>query len=202
MNKLLPLSIACAISLAACTDRAQQASADEAPAPASTAAPAATMPAPQTPSTDMANAATATHGDGFALGLLATIDQNEIDAARQAREKKVTGEVLAYADMMEKEHGMNLAKTQSLGATMSDPAIDAMKAKGKSELDALAAKSGTDYEKAYITAMVNGHQEALDAIDGKMMPAATRDDVKQHLADTRKAVEMHLAKAKEIAQKQ
>jgi predicted outer membrane protein len=199
MNKLLPISILCALSLAACGDR-DHANTDIAPPAASDTT--AAMPATQSPPADTANNGQAQQGDGFALGLLATIDQNEIDAARQARDKKVTGDVLAFADMMEKDHGMNLAKTQALGPSMEDPAIDAMKAKGKAELDALAGKSGADYEKAYIEAMVNGHREALDAIDGKMMPAATRDDVKQHLADTRKAVETHLAKAKEIAQKQ
>lgn len=201
MKTLLPLSIACALSLAACSDRAAQDAAADTP-PADTAM-ASTPRSTQPPIGDMAGTPAASdalqHGDGFALGLLATIDQHEIDVAKQARDKKVDGDVLAYADMMEKDHGTNLQQTQSLGPSMDDPAIAEMKTRGTRELDMLAGKSGKDYAKAYIDAMVKGHQDALDAIDSKMMPAATRDDVKQHLTDTRKAVEMHLAKAKEIA---
>ncbi|HEX2082852.1 MAG TPA: DUF4142 domain-containing protein, partial [Xanthomonadaceae bacterium] len=72
----------------------------------------------------------------------------------------------------------------------------------KAELDALAARCDDEYEKAYMDAMVKGHEEALAAIDEKMIPRATRDDVRQHLTDTRKHVEMHLTRAKEIAGKQ
>ena len=196
MNKLLPVAIAAALSLGACTRHAPDA--DDTPAPATAAQPAP-APAPAPATTDGMPAAASSHADGYALGLLATLDQNEIAAARQAQGKKVGGAVLDFAKMMERDHGMNLDKTRALGPSMGDPDMDAMKAKGERELQALDAESGAAYEKAYITAMVNGHQEALDAIDGKMMPAATRDDVKQHLADTRKAVETHLAKAKEIA---
>jgi predicted outer membrane protein len=194
MNKLLPVAIAAALSLGACTKHAPDA--DDTPAPATMAQPA---PAPAPATTDGTPVAAASHADGYALGLLATLDENEIAAARQAQGKKVGGAVLDYAKMMERDHGMNLDKTRTLGPSMDDPDMAAMKAKGERELQTLDAESGAAYEKAYITAMVNGHQEALDAIDGKMMPAATRDDVKQHLADTRKAVETHLAKAKEIA---
>lgn len=198
MNKLLPVAVLAALSLGACTRHGPES--DEMPAPATMDQPMptpASMPAPAT--ADAMPAADASHADGYALGLLATLDQNEIAAARQAQDKHVSGDVLAFAKMMEHDHGENLAKTQALGPSMDDPDMAAMKAKGAQELQTLDQQSGTAYESAYITAMVNGHQEALAALDAKMMPAATRDDVKQHLADTRKAVETHLAKAKELA---
>lgn len=217
MRALAPLSLACALALVACNknagddtdasntppaESAAQTTTPEATPPgampADQAAPSGAMPADQaTAGADQAMA----DGDGAALGLLATIDQHEIDAARQAKDKEVDGDVLAFADMMEKEHGANLEKTRALGPAADTPDIAAMKQKNKAELDALAAKSGDEYQKAYIDAMVKGHQDALDAIDRKMMPAATRDEVKQHLADSRKAVEAHLTRAKEIAGK-
>ncbi|GAB3316989.1 DUF4142 domain-containing protein [Luteimonas notoginsengisoli] len=141
-------------------------------------------------------------GDALALGLLAAVDEHEIAAAKQAQEKGVTGDVLDYARMMEKEHGDNLAKTRSLGSPADGSDVQALKDKGAKELQTLDAASGKAYEKAYIDAMVKGHQEALDAIDNKMMPAATTDTVKQHLTDTRTHVAAHLDKAKAIAARQ
>ena len=209
MKALLPLSIACVLALAAC-DRDR--TGDDA-APADTSTPAADAATPQTepgaaPTADMPSDAAdpanpvAANADGEALGLLAAINEHEIAAARQAKEKQVDGEVLEFAELMETEHGTNQEKTQALGPAQDGPDIAAQKQKGKTELDALAAKSGDEYEKAYIEAMVKGHREALTAIDEKMIPRATRDDVKQHLTDTRNHVEMHLTRAKEIAGKQ
>lgn len=197
MDRLLPLSIACALSLAACTDRNREVADDGMPASATTAA---ATPATQSSPQETPMPVAGQRADGFALALLAAIDRHEIDAARQAKEKHVTGDVLAYARMVETEHDANLAQTQALGPATSDPEIDSMQAKGKAEIDALSTKSGAAYAKAYIDAMVKGHEEALAAIDAKMMPNATRDDVKQHLVETRKAVETHLARAKQVAQ--
>ncbi len=141
-------------------------------------------------------------GDPLALGLLGAVNEHEIAAARQAQDKGVTGDVLDYAKLMEKEHGANLEKTKALGTLASTPDIQAMKDKNAKDLQTLGEASGKDYEKAYIDAMVKGHQDALDMIDGKMIPAATSDNVKQHLTDTRTHVATHLAKAKAIAAKQ
>jgi predicted outer membrane protein len=205
MKALLPLSIACALALAAC-DRDRT---GDDTAAADTTTPAADAAAPQAepgaaPAADMPSDAAdpAANTDGEALGLLAAINEHEITAARQAKEKQVDGEVLEFAELMETEHGANQEKTQALGPAQDGPEIAAQKQKGKAELDALAAKSGDEYEKAYIEAMVKDHQEALTAIDEKMVPRATRDDVKQHLTETRNHVEMHLTRAKEIAGKQ
>lgn len=205
MKALLPLCIACALALSACRQgEPDTTDADTAPA----AKPAADAAAADAAATDTAAPATsdamptdqaAPNADAAALALLATINQHEIDAARQAKSKNVDGDVLAFAEMMETEHGANLEKTRTLGAASDTPDATAMKEKGKAELDALAAKSGDEYEKAYMEAMVKGHEDALKAIDEKMMPMATREEVRQHLTDTRKAVETHLARAKEIA---
>lgn len=154
------------------------------------------------PQDDATSGAAAQTGDPLALGLLGAVDEHEIAAAKQAQDKGVTGDVLDYAKMMEKEHGDNLAKTRSLGTLSDAPDVQAMKDKGAKELQTLDAASGEAYEKAYIDAMVKGHQDALDAIDGKMMPAASTDAVKQHLTETRTHVAAHLDKAKAIAAKQ
>jgi putative membrane protein len=140
----------------------------------------------------------AVEGDDIALGLLGAVNENEIAAAKQAQEKKVSGAVLDYAKMMEKEHSENLEKTKSLGTLSSASEVQLVKDHGAQEAATLDSKSGKAYAAAYIDAMVAGHQDALSMIDNKMLPAATSEPVKQHLTDTRKHVEAHLKRAQEI----
>lgn len=161
--------------------------------------PAASQPAPSAAATDKATSDKTVTGDSLALGLLAAVNEHEIAAAKQAKGKKVSGRVLSYAQMMEKEHGENLTKTKALGALSNGEEVRTLKAKGANEIMALSAASGTTYAKAYIDAMIKGHAQALDMIDARMLPAATSAAVKQHLTDTRVHVAKHLEAAKAIA---
>lgn len=174
--------------------------------PADSAAPGATDPAAAgtaaTPASD-ATAGTAadpaaTKGDPVALGLLSTINQHEIDLAKQAKDKKVTGAVLEYAQMMEREHSQNQEQTLALGSPADTDQTREMKRKGSEEKQRLGALDGKDYAKAYVDAMVKGHTEALSALDATGIPAASSAGVREHLTRTRGHVATHLEKAKAI----
>jgi len=206
-HSLLVLSIAAALAIAGCKPNKD----NDAPAPtADTPAAASTEPTPvggaATPTTPPVGeaspapegAARASSGDDIALGLLGAVDKNEIAAAKQAQEKKVTGAVLEYAKMMEKEHAENLEKTKALGTLAETPDVKQLETKGEQELTTLGQKSGKDYAAAYIDAMIAGHKEALQLIDTQMMAAASTEPVKAHLAETKTHVEQHLAKAEAI----
>lgn len=162
------------------------------PAPDASAPPAAPEPA----------ATDSTKDDSLALGLLAALNEHEITAAQQAQSKNVSAPVLAYAKMMEKEHGDNLTKTKTLGSLASTPEVQAMKDKGKSDLDMLGQKSGKEYESAYVDAMVSGHTEALALIDGRLLSLASTGPVKDHLMETRDHVVMHLEEARKLQAKE
>ena len=165
-----------------------------------------TAAAPETsepPATPEASPATSSAtDDSLALGLLAAVNEHEIAAAQQAKDKKVSAPVLAYAQMMEREHGENLANTKSLGSLASTPEVQAMKDKDKSDLDTLGQKSGKDYETAYIDAMVSGHTEALALIDGRLLSLASVGPVKDHLTETRGHVARHLEEARKLQAKE
>jgi len=138
-------------------------------------------------------------GEATALGLLSALNTHEIAAARQAEAKGVNGEVLDYARLMIREHGENQEKTLALGTAATTAEVQAFQRKGEADLKKLNRKSGQEYEKAYIQAMVKGHAEALKMIDEKMMPAARSAAVEAHLTQTRMHVEQHLDKAKALA---
>ena len=162
------------------------------PAPDASAPPAIPEPA----------AANSTKDDSLALGLLAALNEHEITVAQQAQSKNVSESVLAYAKMMEKQHGDNLAKTKTLGSLASTPEVQTMKDKGKSDLDMLAQKNSKEYENAYVDAMVSGHTEALALIDGRLLSLASTGPVKDHLMETRDHVVMHLEEAKKLQAKE
>lgn len=141
-----------------------------------------------------------------ALALLNVVNDHEVKTAEQAKSKKVTGDVAAYADQMKAEHTKNMADTKALldkngGAPADTPAITEMKSKGDAETQQLAALDGDAYAKAYIDAMVADHTDALSKLDTMLIPAATDDAVKQHLQMTRDHVQQHLDKAKAIQAK-
>lgn len=206
---LLAVGLVAAFASSSC-DRRDMAENQPTPQPSGTTdAPAAPdaypsgepQPPAATPMPDTATnapAATAMQDDAVALGWLAAVNEHEIAAAKQAKGKGVKGDVLAFANTMEKDHGTNLAQTRALGNPTDTPDIQAMKAQGKTDLQSLDELSGDAYARSYIKAMVEGHQKALDLIDSKMLPAASTDAVKNHLTTTRSAVEAHLTQAKQI----
>lgn len=164
-------------------------------------------PTAATPADNPANAgAGAMPSQAEALALLNVVNDHEVKTAEQAKSKKVTGDVAAYADQMKAEHTKNMADTKALldkngGAPADTPAITEMKSKGDAETQQLAALDGEAYAKAYIDAMVADHTDALNKLDTMLIPAATDEAVKKHLQTTRDHVQMHLDKAKQIQTK-
>jgi putative membrane protein len=190
--------------LAACGDRraaeddTAATPADEVVAPADRAAPVATSPGPVDPGAPPAAGATA---QSDALGMLIAANEHEIAAADQAIAKKVTGPVLAFAQMMKTDHGRNLEETRKLGAATEGAAVQDMRTQADAEMTALGAESGKAYEKAYVDAMVQGHTDVLAKLDSTLIPAATDAAVKAHFTATRAAVAHHLAEAKKLQTK-
>ena len=201
MKTLSVVGALLALAVAGGCDRREIPENQPTPEPTS-AAPAATNPTEPAPAAEASPAAAPATDDALALGLLAAVNEHEIAAAQQAESKIVSAPVLAYAQMMEKQHGDNLAKTKSLGSLAATPEVQAMKDKGKSDLEALGQKNGKDYETAYVDAMVSGHTEALALIDGRLLSLASAGPVKDHLTETRGHVAAHLEEAKKLQAKE
>ena len=136
--------------------------------------------------------------DSLALGLLAVVDDHEIQAAQQALSKQVSAPVAAYARMMEKAHTDNLVATKGFGALADTPEVQSMKEKAASDLAELGKQSGKAYENAYVDAMVKGHTDALALIDGRLLSLASTGPVRDHLTKTRGHVAMHLEEARKL----
>lgn len=141
--------------------------------------------------------------DGEILGLMNTVDQHEVDAAEKALKKKMGKEAQDYATMLRDSHKANLEKTRKLAKTANIKAAtnkmaDSLKAKGKADVKALTAKSGVEFEKGYIDAMVNGHTEVLAMLDTQLIPAAQNMAVKTHISEVRTQIAAHLEQGKRL----
>ena len=169
--------------------------ADSAPMPASD--PAAATPTDAN-ADGTAPAATPASDDALALGLLAAVDDHEIQAAQQAKSKQVSAAVMDYANMMEKQHTDDLIEIKTMGALADTPEVQAMKEKGASDLAELGKLSGKEYETAYMDAMVKGHTGVLALIDGRLLSLASPGLVREHLSKAREYVAMHLEAARKL----
>ncbi|MCC8537158.1 DUF4142 domain-containing protein [Xanthomonas axonopodis pv. poinsettiicola] len=142
-------------------------------------------------------------GDGGALGVLAAIDENEIALAKQAIAQDLGGATAQFAEQMLHDHESNLEKTKALGAKDS-PRAQAMRAKGKAAVDALAKTltlpDGKDaYRNAFMRTMVSDHGDTIKILDSELLPAAESAAVKQHLEETRRVVSAHFERAHAVS---
>lgn len=143
--------------------------------------------------------ATKASGDATALAVLATVDNDEIAAAKLALTKGMSKDAEAYAQMMVHEHEANLAATKKLKPSMGhDPEAMQVKKGDDATMAKLKPLEGKAFEKAYIDAMVAGHTKVLGKLDNELLPKASDAQVKAHLQKTREAVSKHLDAAKAL----
>lgn len=141
--------------------------------------------------------------DAEVLATVAMIDRNEIMAAMQAQQKKLSQPVMDYARMLHQQHGMNISQTLKIGQQIDvtpviTPEVDELSKQGAAVLAPLVPLDGAQFERGYIDAMVKGHTDALAKIDNELLKAANDEAVKNHLTKTRAAVAEHLAQAKAL----
>lgn len=134
-----------------------------------------------------------------ALGLVRTIDEQEIEAAEQALARPGLDPALAaFADTLLADHSESLAAAQAL---QIEPATTAevadLGARRGERLDALDALDGQAYADAFLQALVEGHQEALAMLD-RLLPATIDDDVRGYLANSRSHLAHHLQRGREL----
>jgi putative membrane protein len=151
------------------------------------------------------NSATSTMTDGEILATIMAVDSHEVEVAGLAQEKNASPAITEFATMMHDDHQSHLKKATELAASINtsprdNSTVTELKAKGADEVASLKALDGEEFSKAFVTAMTKGHQDVLDLIDSKLMPAAQNAQVKTFLTDTRKVVADHLAKAKALQQ--
>ena len=124
----------------------------------------------------------------------------EVDSAQMAQRKTGNADVKAFAEKLATDHTAANTKLKALAdskkvSTASEPS---MVAKGKGKL--LDAKTGADFDKAYIDAMVSDHKKDIAAFE-KAANEAKDQDVKNFASQTLPTLKEHLSAAEGIQAK-
>lgn len=115
----------------------------------------------------------------------------EVTLGKIALEKSSNSKIKNFATMMVTDHGKANAELMALAKTKNITLPADVDADHQKKIDELKQKTGADFDKAYVDAMVDGHKKTLtlmqdEAKDGKDA------DLKAFAAKTAPIVQMHL----------
>ena len=134
--------------------------------------------------------------------VLFAANQGEIDQATAAYPKLMDSAVKNFAQMMVDEHKRGLTNTTNIMAANKivahDAAKDAVAIRDKSKQLVTNFQSAQgNFDRNYMIAQIEEHQQLLDLLDNKMIPSS-RGDVLTLVQTTRFTVQQHLDRAKAI----
>ncbi|HEY4325367.1 MAG TPA: DUF4142 domain-containing protein [Mucilaginibacter sp.] len=121
----------------------------------------------------------------------------EVALGKLAASKTTNAKIKDFANMMVTDHGkandelMGIAKTKNMMLPMN---VDSDHQK---KMDDLSAKTGTDFDKAYVDAMIDGHKKTLDLMNDEAKDGKDAD-LKAFAAKTAPVVQKHLDAIKQI----
>jgi len=128
------------------------------------------------------------------------VNTAEIEQARIAQSKSKNEQVRHFAEMMIEHHSRAKNEQQALGLDTAESALSRqLEQKSKMTLETLNAKTGNDFDRAYLQAQVEGHQEALDTIR-QLEQSAQNSELRSYLENLTPKVEQHLQQARAAQQ--
>jgi putative membrane protein len=130
-------------------------------------------------------------------------NQSDIDFAAIAKEKSKNKEVLRFAETMTNDHKAVIAQAVALvtklGVTPQENAVGkGMQADAENTKKMLKAKSGKEFDKAYIDNEVAYHQAVIGAVETVLIPESDNAELKALLTSIVPALKAHLAQAQGV----
>ena len=166
------------------------------------AAPAAETPPAETP----AAAPEPAMNDAQIAAFLSAANKAEIDSSELVKKSK-NAEVKKFAAMIIKDHKAADKKAAAVlvkaGVQPDETGADVQALKGKAQpvIDQLKGLKGAELDKAYVDAQVTMHQDVIDAVDQKILPAAQNAELKAFVSEIRPKLQAHLDQAKALQAK-
>jgi putative membrane protein len=132
-----------------------------------------------------------------------TANAVDIDMAELAKAKSKTPAVVAFAEMMIRDHsGVNQQASELAAKLKVTPKVNAVSESLRSGESAAKAKlaklTGSAYDRAYMDNEVAYHQAVIDAVDGVLVPQTSNAELKALLQAVRPALVAHLEHAKMV----
>ena len=142
-------------------------------------------------------ARTAPLTDAQIAAITDSVNSAEIEQAEIAQNKSTNDQVRSFAAMMIAHHGQ--AKSQQTALKLDaaqSPLSQQLAQESRATLETLKAKNGSDFDRAYMQAQVEGHQKALDTIKNDLQPSARDPELRSYLESLTPQVAEHLEQAK------
>ncbi len=135
--------------------------------------------------------------------IVVTANQVDIDAGKLAVATSKNPEIKKFAQTMVTDHtGVNkqaVALVTKLKVTPADnDTAKSLYDGGKSNITALKALKGKEFDKAYIDHEVAYHTAVIEAVDKTLIPGAKNEELKALLVKVRPAFVAHLDHAKMV----
>lgn len=123
----------------------------------------------------------------------------EVKLGELAKEKGSNTSITSFAEQMVKDHAAANNQLKSVASSKGVTVPESMNAKDQALYDRLSKLSGSDFDRAYINAMVKDHQEDV-AEFLKVSKTAKDPDIKAFAAKTLLILEHHLQMAEQAQQ--
>jgi len=195
--KLMPLAAA-AMLLFACNNSSSKDSVEKADSANAAKSDSSTVKTDSTASTSTAQPAIKT--DEKTTDFLVKAANGglaEVKLAQLAKDKGSAAAVKEFADMMITDHGAANDKVKQLAAARNVTLPAEPDADHQKKADDLSKKTGKDFDKAYVDAMVKGHKETVDMFKNASTKV-TDGDVKAFIDNTIPTLEHHLQRIQDI----
>jgi putative membrane protein len=128
---------------------------------------------------------------------VADVGMTEVKLGGIAQDKSINKRIKDFGEMMRKDHTQAGDELKSLARRKNVTLPDSIGSAHRNKIDNLQKKTGKDFDRAYIDAMVDGHQSAVN--DFEKASNNTKDpDVKAWVDKTLPTLRMHLDSAKAI----
>lgn len=139
-----------------------------------------------------------THGDSSFLKDAAEGGLDEVRLGELAVQKASNPEVKNFARKMMDDHGKMNDKVKALAASKNVSLPTDLGMKDKASYKMLSAKSGDDFDRAYISGMVKDHRDDVAAFE-KEISGGTDGDIKSLASQALPTLREHLQMAEKIA---
>ena len=134
----------------------------------------------------------------------------EVELGRMAADRSTNPSVKRFAQMMVDDHTMAGDKLKRIASNHNVPLPTALDDKHRELHDKLATLKGAEFDREYINAMVDGHEDVLDTLGSRVdranpqaVVAEQSDnlvtmDINRWAAESYPVVQRHLESAKEL----
>ena len=121
----------------------------------------------------------------------------EVELGKLALQKSSNAQVKEFATMMVNDHGKANTELMEIAAAKNITLPSTVDDDHKKKMDDLSKKSGSDFDKAYVDAMVDGHKSTLKLMEDESKDGADAE-LKTFATKTAPVVQTHLTMINKI----